>query len=374
MNSNWLGRFLSIALIASPLLLSSCQTPAPEATAPEAAPEATTAASPTAPTEMLTVKVNPSWLLQGDNAPITLAIEKGYFAAEGLDVVIERGYGSAKTITDVAAGAVDIGFGDMYSMIEFNAKNPNDPVVAVAVPYNRSPFAIAALNTSNIGDPKALQGKKLGAPAGDAPRKLWPVFAEQVGIPADSVEWVTMEPKLRETFLVKGDVDAVSGFSTSILPALTKAGKQDSDTTMFYYNDYGLDLYGNAIVVKKAFLEANPDLVRGFLRAYFKGMQDTIKDPAAGLASVMKAGDSLMDEASEKQRLQIALERLWITPEVESQGLGGVDPARFEETIAQVAEVFEVTPPPISEVFDDSYLPPVAERGLPLAGDRKPLQ
>jgi NitT/TauT family transport system substrate-binding protein len=373
MKLNWLARFLSIALVASPMLLSSCQTPTPEATAPEASPGTTTAASPTAPNELRTIKVNPSWLLQGDNAPITLASEKGYFAEEGLNVVIERGYGSAKTITDVAAGTVEIGFGDMYSMIEFNAKNPNDPVVAVAVPYNRSPFAIATLSTNGIADPKALQGKKLGAPAGDAPRKLWPVFAEQVGIPADSVEWITMEPKLRETFLVKGDVDAVSGFSTSILPALAKAGKQESDLTMFYYNDFGLNLYGNAIVVKKSFLEQNPDVVRGFLRAYFRGMQDVIKDPAAGLASVMKAGDSLMEEASEKQRLKIALERLWVTPETEANGLGGIDPARFEQTINQVAGVFEVTPPPISEVFDDSYLPPASERGLPPAGDRQPL-
>ena len=122
-----------------------------------------------------------------------------------------------------------------------------------------------------------------------------------------------MEPKLRETLLIKGDVDAVSGFATTIIPALEKAGKKPEDINVFYYNENGLDLYGNAIVVKKAFLDKNPEVVKGFLRAYFKGLQDTLKDPSSriGIGSV-KAGDSLMDKNAEKRRLQIALERLYI--------------------------------------------------------------
>ena len=73
--------------------------------------------------EKRAIKVNPSWLLQGDNAPITVAIQKGYFAEKGLDVTLERGFGSSDTLGKVAAGQFEFGFGDMYSMIEFNAKN-----------------------------------------------------------------------------------------------------------------------------------------------------------------------------------------------------------------------------------------------------------
>ena len=339
MKNTWLVRSLSLVLIASPVILSSCQSQQPNA-ATTPAPGGATATTAADTAQKRTIKVNPSWLLQGDNAPLTIAIDKGYFPAEGLDVKIERGYGSSDTITKVAA-AIEIGFGDIYSMMEFNAKNPNDPVVAVAVPYNRSAFAIVALKSSNIADPKGLAGKKLASSAGDAPRKLWPVFAQKTGVQADSVEWITMEPKLRETLLIKGDVNAVSGFATTIIPALEKAGKKPEDMNVFYYTDNGLDLYGNAIVVKKAFLDKNPEVVKGFLRAYFKGLQDTLKDPTAGLESVVKAGDSLMDKNAEKRRLQIALERLYITPEVEKVGLGGVDPARLETTAKQVAEPYK---------------------------------
>lgn len=380
MSRNWFNRTLfnrtlvsrttSLALASSLLILGACQSQ-PTATTPS--PEVTSAAPATDTRQKRAIKVNPSWLLQGDNAPLTMAIQNGYFASEGLDVTIERGYGSADTITKVAAGQFDIGFGDLYSMIEFNAKNPNDAVVAVAVPYNRSPFSIVTLKSSGIDDPKELEGKKLGAPAGDAPRKLWPVFAQQVGVQPDSVEWITMEPKLRETFLVKGDVDAVSGFVTSVVPSLAKAGKSTDDLNIFYYTENGLELYGNAILVKKSFLEQNPDLVRGFLRAYFKGLQDTLKDPTAGLESVVKAGDALMDKNAEKTRLQIAIDRLYITPEVELVGLGGVDSARLEKTVAQVAKGFNLPVPPLDQVFNDSFLPPKAERALPPASERKPL-
>jgi NitT/TauT family transport system substrate-binding protein len=353
-------------LTASSIFLVSCQTPAPTSTAP---------GSPTASANQAkrTIKVNPSWLLQGDNAPITLAVDRGYFAQEGLDVKIERGYGSSDTITKVAAGQFEIGFGDIYSMMEFNANNPSDPVVAVAVPYNRSPFAIVSLKASNISDPKGLVGKKLGAPAGDAPRKMWPVFASQIGIEATGVEWITMEPKLRETFLLKGDVDAVSGFATTIIPSLEKGGKKPEDINIFYYADNGLDLYGNAIVVKKSFLDKNPDLVKSFLKAYVKGFQDVLKEPDAGLASVTKAGDKLMDANAEKRRLQIALERLYVTPEVETVGIAGIDSARLEKTIKQVSGALKIEPPPIAKVFDGSFLPPQDQRKLPAASERKPL-
>ena len=74
-----------------------------------------------------------------------------------------------------------------------------------------------------------------------------------------------MEPKLRETLLLKGDVDAVSGFATTIIPSLVKAGTKQEDLNTFYYTDNGLPLYGNAIIVKESFLKENPEVVKGFL-------------------------------------------------------------------------------------------------------------
>jgi NitT/TauT family transport system substrate-binding protein len=359
-----------MALVAL-LGLASCQTSTPTADAPAD----TTAAAETEPQELTPVKFTLSWLLQGVDAPMTLAMERGYFAEEGIDLQFERGFGSADTATKIAAGQYDMGFGDMYSMIEFNEQNPDQKLVVVAVPYNKAPFVLVSLQEAGIKSVQDLVGKKLGAPAGDAPRRLWPVLAEEVGVDADSVEWVTMEPKLRETFLLQGNVDAISGFIYSMMPSLVKAGKTEDDLDIIYYTDNGLDFYGNVVLVKEAFLEENPELVQGFLKAYIRGMQDTLVDPTAGLDSVMAVGDDLMERDAEKLRLQIALDNLLINDEVESNGLGEIDPERLKVSIDQTVNGFGLSSTPaVDEVFDGSYLPPLEERQIPPASERQELE
>jgi NitT/TauT family transport system substrate-binding protein len=371
---------ITSSLITAALLgFTGCQTPTNTPTADsEATTEDSTAAAPTdaADTEDLqTVKFTLSWLLQGVDAPLTLAIDRGYFAEEGIDLQFERGYGSADTASKIAAGQYDIGFGDMYSMIEFNQQNPDQKLIVVAVPYNKAPFALVSLKENGITSVEDLEGKKLGAPAGDAPRRLWPVLAEEVGVDAESVEWVTMEPKLRETFLLQGNVDAISGFIYSMMPSLIKGGKTPEDLNVFYYTDNGLDFYGNVVLVKESFLEENPEVVRGFLKAYIRGIQDMLRDPSTGLDSVMAAGDDLMERDAEKLRLQIALDDLLVNEEVEQLGIGDVDPERLKQTIAQTVEGFGLsTTPSPEEVFDGSYLPPLEDRQVPAASERTPLE
>lgn len=317
-----------------------------------------------------------SWLMQGVDAPLTTALAEGYFEAEGLDVSYERGFGSADSISKIAAGQYDIGFGDMYSMIEFNQNNPDQQLIAVMVPYNKSPFGIITLKDSGIDTPEALEGRNLGAPAGDAPRRLWPVFANQVGIDSDSVEWTTMEPRLRQTFLLTGQVEAISAFTYSALPALINGGQGLDDINIFYYNDNGLDFYGNAVITTVEFAEENPEVLSRFLRAYTQGLQDTIRDPEAGLQTVMDADEGgLLSEDDERLRLKIALEDLIVTPEAIENGIGSVDPERLEVTIAQVVEGFDLSETPsVEEVYDDSFLPSAEERVMPPESERGSLE
>lgn len=359
--------------LAALFSLSSCQSPDVAVTED---PETTAETTPETQTEDLTpVRFTLSWLLQGVDAPLTLAIERGYFAEEGLDVQFERGYGSSDTARTIAVGQYDIGFGDMYSMLEFNEQNPDQRLVAVAVPYNKAPFVLISLSETGVESIQDLEGKTLGAPAGDAPRRLWPVLAEEVGVDADSVEWVTMEPQLRQTFLLQGNVDAISGFVYSMMPALLEGGKTEDDLDIFYYTDNGLDFYGNVILVKESFLEANPDVVQSFLRAYIRGLQDTLIDPVAGLDSVISMGDDLIDRDAEKLRLQLALDGMLVNEEVEANGLATVDPDRLRTTIEQTVRGFGLaSTPPIEEVFNDSFLPPMAERLAPPESERTPLE
>lgn len=346
--------------------LVGCSTPS--ANAPSETPAPSPQASPintqtTQPQELKTVKVTLSWLLQGVDAPLILAIEKGYFKEAGINVVWERGFGNGDAVTKLGAGQYDIGFSDVYNMMEFNEKNPTQKMTAVAMVFNKAPFSIVSLKNSKIDTPQQLAGKTIGAPAGDGPRRLWPVFAKEVGVDPNSVTWTSMEPKLRETFLIQNKVEAISAFATTAVPNLNKAGVKQEELNVFYYTDYGLDLYGNGILVREEFLKANPEVIKGFVRAYLKGLKDTLADPAAGLDAVKRAGDQLLDMEAEKLRLQIALERQLVNEETKKNGLGAVEPARLEKTIKQVAEGFGLSKvPAVKEVFDESFLPPKSER------------
>ncbi len=358
-------RCVGCVLIGAGLLFLNGCTSGSDSVA-EAPTEAASEAEQTTPAELQTVRFTLSWMFQGVDAPLTVAMENGYFAEQGLEVVFERGYGSADSVTKVAAGQYDIGEGDMYSMIEFNERNPDTPLIAVAIKYNRSPFAVVSLKETGIESPEMLTGKQMAAPSGDAVRRLWPVFASNTGLSSDSVEWTNVEPQLRESLLAQKRFDAITCFTISCLPPLQEIGVDMDDLNVFYYTEHGLDLYGNALIVRKDFLEANPEVVEGFVRAYVKGIQTMLADPDAAFATMPPyAEDGLFDRDLERGRLQLALDTLYTSPEVEQYGVGGIVAERLDETIGQVVEGFGLeTRPSVEEVFDGRFLPPVEERTL----------
>ncbi len=363
-----------VAIAASVAVFTGCANNTPTATTPGSSPAATNAAT-SDKKQLKDVRVQLSFLKQSLDAPLIIAINKGYFAEEGLNVTYERGFGNADTISKLGTGKFDMAFSDMYNAMDFNDKNPNDKIIAVAMTQNKAPFAVMGFKANGINSPKDLTGKKMGAPAGDGPRKLFPLFAEEVGVDPNSIEWTTMEPKLRETFLLQGKVDAISGFSTSALPSLLKGGKKMEDISLFYYTENGLDFYGNAILTKASFAQQNPEVVKAFVKAYFRGFQDMLKDPTAALDAVIASDDSkLMNREAERVRLEIAMRDLYITPEVEKNGLGGVDDKRLAKTIEQTIAGFKLKGKPTAEdIFTAEFLPAKDLLTLPPTSDRKPL-
>src|SRR5256886_7433647 len=169
-------------------------------------------------------------------------------------------------------------------MIDYNGKNPQNPRPAFGIVLTPPPSALLSLKKYGIREPKDLKGASIGAPAGDAPRRLWPIFAKNVGLPADSVTWTNMAPPLREPALVKGDVKAISGFYFTGFLNLTENLKvPEADVVAFKYSEHGIDLYGNAVVARVDRLKANADTVRRLLAALNTWLKASLKDPTAGI-------------------------------------------------------------------------------------------
>ena len=164
--------------------------------------------------------------IRGNHALWGLAIDRGLFDKDGLSVSMDRGYGSGDTIVKVASGAYDIGFADINALVKFNAQNPDKRCIAVYQGFDRTLSAIISLTKAGIKQPSDLPGHTLGAPDADASRLLFPVFAQKNGIDAARVSWKSIAPNLRETILVQGQVDAISGFTTTSLLQLARRRRE----------------------------------------------------------------------------------------------------------------------------------------------------
>src|SRR6476659_6251742 len=259
------------------------------------------------------IKFTLDWVFQGPTAPFLVALDKGYYKAEGLDVSMDPGQGSAGAVQRVATGAYQIGFADVNATIEYNAKNPGKEVLCVFMAYDFAPFGVYALKKSGIKVPKDLDGKKLGAPVFDASFRLFPAFAKLNGI--TKWEHVNLTPQLREQSLVQGTVDFISGHYFSSILDLEARGVKFDDIVAMRYVDYGMDLYANGIVISPD-MAKDDKAVKGFIAATLKGWKDVIADNKLGIAAAKKR-DPLIDKAAEElelERLQLSLQTNILTP------------------------------------------------------------
>ncbi len=313
------------------------------------------------------IKMVLNWKYQGPQAWFFIAQDKGYFKAEGLDVEIDQGEGSAASIIKVANGSYNVGFGDINALVEIVSKKPADAPLAVFMMYNMPPFTIAVKKDSPIKSPKDLEGKTIGGPANDGALKLFPAFARAAKIDASKVNITNMTPNLREQMLKQGQVDAVFGYINTIWFSAKAFGMDpEKDLRFINYGDHGLDLYSNTIVVSRQLAKDNPNAVRGLLKALNRAIGDTLANPEAAMDTVLKR-EPLVKRDIEKERLIATIKEEMSAPEIAKIGLGDVSDERLEKTINVVVEANGLTRRPgKEEVFSRAFLPPRAARSSKL--------
>lgn len=312
------------------------------------------------------IKFQMDWRVDGQSAPFYYSLAKGYFEKEGLDVSFDVGAGSAMAVNRLASGSYDMGYGDLNALIEFFGSGA--PAVArpqaVYQTLDQTPSGVMVLTKSGVTAPAGLAGKTLGAPVFDAGRKLWPLFAKVQGLPVDAVKWQSMDPGLREVMLVRGDVDGVTGFQPSGLISAIAAGAKEEDLRVFLYKDFGVNVYGNAILATSKFIAEQPQAVAGFLRAYNKGLKEVIANPEEGVA-IVRQREPLVNAAVEVRRLKGLIDVCIVSPNTRAQGLGDIDMARLDKQIDDVSAAFNLkSKPTAATLFNPAFLPSKRDRML----------
>ena len=295
-------------------------------------------------------------------APFVLASTNGLFGSEGLAVTTNIASGSPDAIARVAAGTSDLALVDINALIRLRDKPSAPPVKAVFVLFNKSPYAIIARKSRGIHALSDIEGKTLGVAEGDLSIRLWPALARQNGIKAASVKQNKISAAVREPMLSAGQVDAVTGFSYLSAINLRDRGVPADDLAVLRYADYGCEAYGFAVIVNPAFAAAKPEAVKGFLRAVLAGTHLAIKEPGRAADEVVSRMDGGSHEL-ELERLRALIRDNIVTGEVKRNGIGGIDTARLDRSIDQIAEDFKFQKrPSAADIFDDAFLPPLGGR------------
>ncbi|HEY1361989.1 MAG TPA: ABC transporter substrate-binding protein [Xanthobacteraceae bacterium] len=320
------------------------------------------AAAPVGLAQVPTVRLTLDFAIQGQQSPFVLAAEGGYFARAGVNVQIDRGYGSADAITKVAGGAYDMAFADLGALIQFDARQAGAQVVSVFQVYDAAPMVILSLRKSSIAAPGDLAGKRVASPPAASSRVMFPLFAAANGLDPASIHWIDVTPQLRETLLVQGQADATTALITD-LAGLERLGIRESDLNIMRFSDFGVALYGHCILTTPDFAARNPEAVRRVVKGFAEALKAAIADPNLSIAAIKKR-DPLVDEKVERNRLELVLRDAILTERVRREGLGAVEPKRMRNTIEMVTRTFNLPVLDAGAVYRADLLPPRAELQL----------
>jgi NitT/TauT family transport system substrate-binding protein len=306
--------------------------------------------------------------IDGTSTPFLFALDKGYFKAEGLDVSVlepmttDPSESEQETIKRIASGDVEMGFGDINALIGFRDQNPQTPIKAVYIVYNKAPYSIVGRKSRGVIYPKDLEGKRIGAPPRDESFAQWKIFAQANALDESKITIENIGMPVREPMLAAGQVDAVTGPSFVSYINLKDRGVPPDDISVMLMADYGVNFYGNAVLVSQKFADENPEAVKAFLRALTKGLKDSQSKASAAIASTIKRNETLRKDL-ELERFKMAIRDNIQTPEVKANGYGAVDSARLAKSIDLMATAFPFKQKPdAGAVFDASFLPSPALR------------
>ena len=307
------------------------------------------------------LRLSLDWVFEGQTSFLHMANYKGYFKEEGLDVQVDVGTGSAGAFQRIMSGVYDAGLGDMSSQIEFLARNPGPlQFQSVYVMYDQFPAAFFALKKSGIRSVKDFPGKTfMESPTGFS-RRIWPLLAKAADIDPNSIKWVTASPALRATMLINGDCEIISGFLSIPIDLMTR-GIKEEDIVTIPVADYGINYYGNTLLVSQKLIEGNPKAVAGLVRAFNRALKEAVADPATSV-KYLKQREPLVDETMELRRFRMVMPGI-DTASVRAKGLGAIEPERLQKQIDQVSQAYGLTNPPSQDrLFNPKFLPPQAER------------
>jgi NitT/TauT family transport system substrate-binding protein len=291
------------------------------------------------------------WIPYGSHTGFFTALQKGFFREAGLDVTIQRGYGSGDTVKLLSAGKGDFGFADTGTLIVARSKGAK--VKSVGVLYNKPPHTAYALKRSGIRVIKDLEGRSIGEAQGGAAMAIFPALAKINGIKA--WKFIPMSPASKNPALLAKKVDVILTFA-DVGPALRRGAKKTGDEIIeLRFGDNGLDFYGNGVIVRDGDISKRGDRIRQFVNAAFKGVAYAIKNPDEGAELFVRANPN-SNKVLARAQWSVLTSLAW-TDETKANGLGYMSKKKMKKTIDLISKYRELKNKPVlGDVFAPQFL------------------
>lgn len=291
----------------------------------------------------------------GRHAPWYVALSKGYFKEEKLNVTIMPTKGTADAVRYVESGLAEFGFIDIPSLVAGGTAGASVRIVANI--YQKAPYCVFSLNPgANVSHPKDMVGLEVGSSNASFMPRIYAAFMKMNQLDPTTLKIVNIDGAARVPMLVARKVPAIDQFLMGE-PSIRRAAGDTARPKCLLLADYGLDIYANSIGVRQDFLKNNPEAVRGFVRAALRGWKDALANPEEA-ARIQTQYLKALDSNIVVEELRI-LRRIAITPDVMVQGFGTISHEKLQRTVDFINQNIDVPDGRLSaeHIFAEGYLP-----------------
>ncbi len=275
------------------------------------------------------IKFTLPWIPSGQHAYAFNA--KPFWAEKGLDVQIDRGFGSGEAAKAIGLDRYE--FGEASYSVMVNSVAQGLDLMAIGAKTQRSAFAIFALKGSGITKPKDLEGKTVISSSGSADLVMFPAFAKLAGIDANKVKFLLVAPNVRHPMLLGKKADAMTGLVVSDGAALLGQG---APVDIIMFSDYGFRMLDLGLMTPAKRVREEPQLVADFVEGAMKGMKRMLLKPRRSIDLTLQSIKEYQGAAAGPSIIEHSLEiadSLATVPAVEQHGLGFMDPGDWVETV-----------------------------------------
>ncbi len=309
--------------------------------------------------ELTPIKLQLKWVPQAQFAGYFVALEKGYYEEEGLDVTILPGGPDIVPEQQVANGTAQIGVNWVASLLPHQAEGM--PLVQIAQIYQKSGLLLVTKKDSGIQSPADLAGKKVGNWMGGNEFEILALFDKYDFDPNSDLQFVKQGFTMDQ--FLSGELDAASAMTYNEYHVVLEQGVPESDLSVIDMNDEGVAMLEDNLFANSEWLADNKEVAAKFVRASIKGWQDAINDPEGAVDIIMAQSEAGSSTREHQLTMMQEVAKLVVPEGFDPANIGVIDKEMFQQT-ADIAHQFGVIKEPanLEEAYTDEIMEMVQKK------------